>query len=1238
MSYVMRVNPINVNNQWVNSEKFYFDSPVRVEIINFLDGLYSELDWVGLFKKDDISSSTVELPNSLISIYWTYPKNFANNTFTINDLTSGVWSNVAENGEIKRPDWEQYKNGLPEGEYTICLMYNDGRKILARINFTISNSAINYSAPNDNGLTSNKSVYAVGEDIVVSVNMNYTKDWIGLYQGTSAVPGRNTSLLWTYIDSNGTETCNMSIVTNDRENGVMVYSRDLVREMEYTYYELWGKYLSKSVLEIADYKLFLLVNGGYVTLDEIPIKIDTGFIWALEGLTADDKDVYPYGSTPDDRIYASGENFVHQWGGVGSGAPAINAKNNLKLRGWIVNAFNKEGLPTYSDATGCYYYRVNNGDWKQAIATNQARQDLSDAGITYADADGFYSQYPNPYSYINYNWKSAGFLDLTIPTRNLFDEPNRIEVAFKNYKDEMITFIIFADVHGRAYELSYDSGTLSDVEIPTKDGIRVLSDEDLPTLTADGAEFIGWFYSYNMDKKAEAGQHLLGDTLLRAKWKVPVFDRFVTQSELTQSNYENDNDLSLSYIENRPFYEYYDERATLLKQTVTSTLVEEVTLYDTIYNMNRINLEIDAWTKEELFGKDGEVVYGYSAYCGGKYVLYIDNETYTAEVPEGELAVGIRFYTNENTLKALLYADLNNYNSKAILYLNDAPNKSHSIRLDRFNATRFNTGETVYEFPEPLFTSDSELPKEYFSGKNPFHLCDIENIDLFEASNYILCNFVTFELVEGSMSSWYEPVPTVHSAIKINSYIDLTTNGKYYIYKSLLDDKEYKIQISLKATENNTYEVNLVDTPLPYFYTTSGGGKTVTVYNYKAQFGISCPGVKIESVPDTKLIKYLDNKFINPDLLESLNSGPIITTTAELSKMNSSDYNKVISITGKGENTSYYDSFSVSGTLTSCVSIGSGSFRYCRVSSLNIPVCNYIGADAFTGGNLGYNRDFICPSLTSAGSYAFANTSGIRTITVPVLYEMPNAFLQNSGVVSVNAPLLTKVMGRALMNNANLTTLNAPNITYVDSEAFFGCNSLEITKDFIEKLDYIGYHSFVGCKDDGATKYVFKDGVVLGQDIFYSFNNNVEEIELPENFTFKSSSTFKNCYNLKKVVCKGDFNSDYTFSSNTPIRYFDCYGVAKMNYHCFSSFSSNDTDMIIILRDETTMSTVNSSAFGQSYTSISTNAQIKVYVPESLKSTYENNSQWQYYLNRTNTLGEPLMVINTIEGSEYEIK
>ena len=1233
MSYVMRVNPINVNNQWVNSEKFYFNSPVRVEIINFLDGLYSELDWIGLFKKDDIFEGSTNVPDDVISIYWTYPKNFANNTFTINDLTSGVWSNVAENGEVKRPDWEQYKNGLPEGDYSICLMYNDGRKILARVDFTISNSAINYSGTNDNGLTSNKSVYVVGEPIVVTVNMDYTLDWIGLYQGTYAYPSTSyESLLWTYIDSNGTKPCNMSIITNDRENGVMVYSRDLVKEMQYTYYEPWGTYLSKGVLKIDNYRLFLCVNDSYIALDEIPIKIETGFIWALEWLTADDEVVYPYGTEPP-LIHAQGENFVHQWGGVGSGAPAIVAKNYLKLSGWIVNAFNKEGLPESIETTECYYYRINGGEWTRAYALNYPRPELNDAGILYADTDGFYASYPY---YYYYNYESAMFADLTIPTKNLFDVPNVIEVAVKNYKDELIPFIVFADVHGKAYEVTYDTGTMSNEVIEPRDGVTVLSAEDLPNIYADNAEFLGWYYSDNMDRKAEPGQSLTQDVLLRAKWKIAVFDKFITRSELTGSDYDNDNELSLSYIKNRPFYEYYDERATLLKQTVFSDIEEDVYNNDTLYKMNRINLSMKAWTKVDVTDDFGETFEGHYAFCGGKYVLYIDDEVYTTYVPDNELAVSIRFQTEDNLLRAMLYADFMDYDSDVILYLNDVPNKTHSIRIDRFNATGFSTGLSTFDFDRTTAPTDENLDA-YFSGANDFVLGSIYIPDLFVASDFMLCDegLVTLEQGAGGSVSHQFRVKKV-IAPRVNIYYDTDNATMCYVYKSLHSGKEYTVGYELKLNEDNKFTVKLINTPLEYTKHYLSIGKSGGYYEYYAKFGISCPGVDIESIPDTKLIKYIDDKFINPDLLKSLNTGPIITTTEELYKMNHGDYSKVISITGKGENASYYDSFYIYGTLTSCISIGYGSFEECDVSSLTIPVCNHIGEDAFSGSDFGYNRDFICPSLTSAGRYAFAYTSGLKSLTVPVLYEMPVSFLEYSGVASVNAPTLTKVGNDAFYGCSGLKTLNAPNITYVGSEAFFNC-SLEITKDFIEKLEHIGYRAFYNCKDDGATKYVFKDGVVLQQEIFYGFNSNLEEIELPENFT-TGYGTFKYCSNLKKVVCRGDFNSNSTFSYGTPIRYFECYGVASMNSDCFSSFSSNDTDMTIILRDETTMSTIDAYTFRQYYSDISTNAQIKVYVPESLKSAYESDYYWGLYLNRTNTLGEPLMVINTIEGSEYEIK
>ena len=181
----------------------------------------SNKDWIGLYKKG-------ETPNTVKAIYWFYHSE--------QESPVDILKTRDENGR---------SGEYVPGEYTICLLENDGYNVLKSVDITVEGE---YVPPvQENTLTTDKDVYKVGDPVYVTATTNISGAWVSFFTGDDE-PITDQSYWWYYVDGSDSgktwkngETYNIfeDAVCNNR-NGIK----------------------SSSDLSAGDYRLVMLYSAG----------------------------------------------------------------------------------------------------------------------------------------------------------------------------------------------------------------------------------------------------------------------------------------------------------------------------------------------------------------------------------------------------------------------------------------------------------------------------------------------------------------------------------------------------------------------------------------------------------------------------------------------------------------------------------------------------------------------------------------------------------------------------------------------------------------------------------------------------------------------------------------------------------------------------------------------------------------------------------------------------------------
>ena len=176
----------------------------------------------------------------------------------------------------------------------------------------------------------------------------------------------------------------------------------------------------------------------------------------------------------------------------------------------------------------------------------------------------------------------------------------------------------------------------------------------------------------------------------------------------------------------------------------------------------------------------------------------------------------------------------------------------------------------------------------------------------------------------------------------------------------------------------------------------------------------------------------------------------------------------------------------------------------------------------------------LSDSVTSIGSFAFYNCSGLISITIPdgVTYIGSDAFSGCSGLMSITIPdSVTSIGDYAFENCSGLTSVTIPNsVTSIDSYAFNGCSGLT-SVTIPDSVTSIGAEAFAYCR--GLTSIIIPDSVTSIGSSAFSVCSGLTSVTIPDSVTSIDSWAFYGCSGLTSVTIPDSVTSigNYAFEN-----------------------------------------------------------------------------------------------------------
>ena len=164
--------------------------------------------------------------------------------------------------------------------------------------------------------------------------------------------------------------------------------------------------------------------------------------------------------------------------------------------------------------------------------------------------------------------------------------------------------------------------------------------------------------------------------------------------------------------------------------------------------------------------------------------------------------------------------------------------------------------------------------------------------------------------------------------------------------------------------------------------------------------------------------------------------------------------------------------------------------------------------------------------VTSIGSYAFFDNSGLTSVTIPnsVTSIGSGVFRGCSGLTSITIPnSVTSLGGGAFGYCTGLTSITIPNsVTSIESQAFYRCSGLT-SVTIPNSVTSIESQAFYDCY--GLTSVTIPNSVTsIGPDAFYRCSG-LTSITIPNSVTSIGSQAFWGCTGLTSVTIPNSVTS-----------------------------------------------------------------------------------------------------------------
>lgn len=368
-----------------------------------------------------------------------------------------------------------------------------------------------------------------------------------------------------------------------------------------------------------------------------------------------------------------------------------------------------------------------------------------------------------------------------------------------------------------------------------------------------------------------------------------------------------------------------------------------------------------------------------------------------------------------------------------------------------------------------------------------------------------------------------------------------------------------------------------------------------------------------------------------------------VSGDANLKSENIANGVSIFGVSGTYRDTVMEDAFVTRGSIANYVnnrvsSVGGGAFYGFNKlgGTVDFPNCTTIGNSAFNGCMNLVSASF--PACTTIGDYAFNNCRHLILADFPSCTTIgKNAFAYNGSLTTANFPACTTIGNSAFYLCNLLTSVSFPTCTTISSYAFFGCSSLK-SVDF-PVCTRIRSSAFYNCENLKSVNFPACE---------YIANNafcNCESL-ISADFPACSvimSQAFQSCTSLTSI----SFPVCTTISNRT---FYGCTGLTTASFPMCSMIAilafCNCTNLSEMYLPGSTMCELyTSNAFSGTGITSTTGS---IYVPLSLKTSYQTATNWAYFSKRifaiegeepdAPTPDEPSVEIITliIEPEEYE--